>query len=130
MQNALTETKKEFKRESLKTGEYLQWHGLFSREFTKFLNDHGITEIEIGEPNYYDLHGFFRTQKGKIYFFDICDLRCHKEYMLIRTANHFGDYHGGRNRYIFLTSLEYFKRDFEYICINKKKYEVVKWNTR
>lgn len=89
----------EFESSSERTPEYLQFHRLFKREFTKLLKqEFSISKIEIFKPNHFDAGGFFQLTNGNIYYFHIDDLRWDKTF-LIRTAESFQDYSGGSNDY-------------------------------
>lgn len=96
MKNALAETQKNFESSSSKTPEYLSWHRLFKREFTKFLGECGATKIQIGKPNHFDMSGFF-TVNGRMWYFRIEDVRWSKGSMLVRIVQSYLDYHGGHN---------------------------------
>jgi hypothetical protein len=101
MKKALTATQKNFESASHRTPEYLTWHRLFKREFTKFLESKGMTGIDFSKPNHFDLNGFFKDgSKDQIWYFSISDLRGCKDNMLIRTAKHYKDYTSGFNQYI------------------------------
>jgi hypothetical protein len=109
MKNALRATQVEFESSSSRTPEYLAWHKLFKREFTKFLTAKGASNIAIGNPNHFDMSGFF-TLGNAIWYFRVGDLRGFKDNMLIRTATHYKDFTGGRNEYVPLDGTT---RDFE-----------------
>ena len=94
-----------------KTSQYLAFHRTFKHEFTTFLKELGYTDIEVCKPNHFAVSGFFRNQKGQLYYFSISDLRWSKETMLIRTAAHNQDWTGGTNRFVSLTDLPSFKRE-------------------
>lgn len=114
MKNAIAETQKEFESASYKTPEYLAWFRTFKREFTKFLQERGMTGIDFGKPNHFDMHGFFKDGgKDQIWYFSISDLRGFKDNMLIRTAQHYKDFTGGQNQYLSLASEDAFTADFE-----------------
>jgi hypothetical protein len=101
MKKAIEATQAEFESASHRTPEYLAWHRLFKREFTKFLNSRGMTGIEFSKPNHFDLSGFFKDgAKDQIWYFSISDLRGFKDNMLIRTAAHYKDFTGGANQYL------------------------------
>lgn len=120
MAMALELTKEHFESSSEHTPEYLAWHRIFKREFTKFLQEHGCGEIKIGKPNHFDMSGFFTTSKVVIYYFSISDLRWSKGDMLIRTAEHYKDYTGGTNQSISLDNTERFHDEFaRVIGLNK-----------
>ncbi len=113
MKKALAMTQNEFESSCSRTPEYLVWHRLFKREFTKFLTEHGIPTVQISKPNHFDMSGFFQTSTGQIWYFSISDLRGFKNNMLIRTATSFRDFTGGRNQYISLCfGEETFAREF------------------
>jgi hypothetical protein len=114
MKKALAATMAEFESSSAKTPEYLVWHRLFKREFTKFLGERGATNIKIGKPNHFDMSGFF-TMGLQVWYFSIGDLRGFKDSMLIRTAKDYHDFRGGMNQYIPLTSVETFAKYFQSI---------------
>jgi len=103
MKKALQSTKQEFESACNRTPQYLTWHRLFKREFTKFLLDNGATNVYIHNPNHFDMSGFF-TLLPVIWYFSISDLRGFKDKMLIRTAQSYKDYTGGKNQYISLSS--------------------------
>lgn len=116
MKKALAATQKEFESASYKTPEYLAWHRLFKREFTKFLQSKGMTGIEISKPNHFDMHGFFKDgARDQIWYFSISDLRWFKDNMLIRTAKHYKDFTGGMNQYVPLSSEQWFTDGFNRI---------------
>lgn len=107
MKKAIKATQAEFESSSGRTPEYLAWHRLFKREFTKFLESKGMTGIDIHKPNHFDMSGFFKDgSKDQIWYFSISDLRGFKDQMLIRTADHYKDFTGGRNQYIPLNNTE------------------------
>lgn len=117
MKKAIKATQAEFESSSGRTPEYLAWHRLFKREFTKFLESKGMTGIDIGKPNHFDMSGFFKDGgKDQIWYFAIGDLRGFKDRMLIRTAQHYKDYTGGKNEYIPLDGTEAdFVAGFDYV---------------
>jgi hypothetical protein len=106
MKKAIEATQAEFESASCRTPEYLSWHRLFKREFTKFLTEKGATLVQIGKPNHFDMSGFF-TLGTQIWYFSISDLRWSKDQMLLRTAKHYKDYTGGNNQYVPLKRGEY-----------------------
>ena len=97
----------EFESSSCRTPQYLEFHRTFKSEFKRFLKGLGVTEIEIGKPNHFDISGFFKYRE-QVYYFSISDLRWSKDSMLIRTAKDFKDYSGGSNDFISLDSEEEF----------------------
>lgn len=101
MEKALKETQKDFESSSQRTPEYLQWHRLFKKEFTSFLKERKAENIDIGNPNHFDMSGFFDMEK-QIYYFSVGDLRWDKAAMLVRTAETHKDYTGGSNCFISL----------------------------
>lgn len=117
MKKALEATQGQFESSSSRTPEYLAWHRLFKREFTKFLTSHGMTGIEFSKPNHFDISGFFKDGgKDQIWYFRIEDIRWSKDNMLIRTAQHYKDFTGGRNEYIPLNrSAHVFTENFKTI---------------
>jgi hypothetical protein len=114
MKKAIEATQAEFESSSSKTPEYLAWHKLFKKEFTKFLTNKGASNIVIGKPNHFDMSGFF-TLGNTIWYFSISDLRGFKDTMLIRTAKHYQDYTGGTNQYLPLSTVERFEINFDKI---------------
>jgi len=116
MKKALAATQKDFESASYRTPEYLAWHRLFKREFTKFLAGKGATNIQIGKPNHFDMSGFF-TLCNQPWYFRIEDIRWSKDSMLIRTARDYKDFTGGRNQSILLQSEESFTDDFNGACL-------------
>lgn len=108
MKRAISETQKEFESSSSRTPEYLSWHRLFKREFTKLLLSEGVraVNIEIGKPNHFDISGFF-TVNGQTWWFRVEDIRWSKDRMLIRTAQSNRDYTGGTNQFIPLDQGEH-----------------------
>ena len=119
MKRALDLTQTEFESSCSKTPEYLAWHRLFKREFSKFLTLRGFYNVEIGRPNHFDMSGFFTAAGGKIWYFSISDLRGSKDSMLVRTAQSYKDYTGGHNRYVPLNQGEhYFNTSFETVVLN------------
>lgn len=118
MKKAIGLTLQEFESSSGRTPEYLAWHRTFKREFTKFLEARGCTEIAIGKPNHFDMSGFFRNKNGQLWYFSISDLRGFKDKMLIRTAKHNRDFTGGMNQYASLHTVERFTDNFDRIMNN------------
>ena len=106
MKRALQLTQQYFPSSSGRTPEYLNWHRLFKREFTKLLVSVGAVNIQIGKPNHFDMSGFF-TLNGRMWWFRIEDLRWSKDNMLIRTVESYHDYTGGMNQYIPLNGSEH-----------------------
>lgn len=116
MKKAIEATNQEFESSSSRTPEYLAWHRLFKREFTKLLESKGMTGIEFSKPNHFDMSGFFKDGgKDQIWYFSVSDVRWSKESMLIRTAQHYKDYTGGHNCFAPLSSPERFIEAFERI---------------
>jgi hypothetical protein len=111
MKRALIETQKDFESSCSKTPEYLAWHRLFKREFTKFLTECGGRDVQIGKPNHFDMSGFF-TLSGQMWWFRIEDLRWSKQNMLIRTVQSYQDYYGGFNKYVPLDRGDFSFRSF------------------
>lgn len=101
MLRSLKMTAEDFVSSCGRTPQYLKWHRLFKREFTHELESRGCTDIQIGEPNHFDMSGFF-TYRGRILYFSIGDLRWDKGRMLIRTARSYTDYTGGQNYFVSL----------------------------
>lgn len=106
MKTLLDSTQQHFESACNRTPEYLRWHLLFRKAFGKFLKANGATDIAINRPNHFDASGFFRASLGQVWWFRIEDLRWSKDRMLIRTAQDFKDYIGGRNQYIDLNKTE------------------------
>jgi len=122
MKFALRETQKEFYSSSHRTQQYLDWHELFKREFSKFLTSRGITEIRISKPNHFDMDGFFRAGDGQIWYFSVGDLRWSgKETMLVRRAKSFEDYYGESNCFLNLKDVDAFVEEFERVVLGIKK---------
>ena len=115
MEKAIASTQEKFESASYKTEQYLTWHKLFKKEFKEFLTEKGVSNIEIGKPNHFDMSGFFTSKNGQIYYFSISDLRWSKDDMLIRTAKGHQDYMGGSNQYASLMSAKEFENDFNRI---------------
>lgn len=116
MKKAIEATNQEFESSSSRTPEYLAWHRLFKREFTKLLESKGMTGIEFSKPNHFDMSGFFTDAKNQIWYFRVEDIRWSKDKMLIRTAQHYKDYTGGKNEYVPLDGThEDFEAGFDYI---------------
>lgn len=125
MKKAIQATKQNFESSCGKTPEYLAWHRLFKKEFTKFLESKGMTGIDIKKPNHFDMSGFFKDgAKDQIWYFSISDLRGFKDTMLIRTADHYKDYSGGRNQFAPLDTFERFESNFNSIMATSKKEKV------
>jgi thiosulfate reductase cytochrome b subunit len=118
MKKALAATNTHFESSCSKTPQYVAWHRLFKREFTKFLTAKGATNIQIGKPNHFDMSGFF-TLGNTIWYFSISDLRNFyagkAQPMLLRTAKHYKDYTGGMNQYVSMNNEEVFKIGFDRI---------------
>jgi hypothetical protein len=115
MKKAIQALQQEFESSCSRTPEYLAWHRLFKREFTALLQSLGCQEIAIGKPNHFDMSGFFRTKDGQAWWFRIEDLRWSKDNMLVRTAQDFRDYTGGRNQYARLSTAETFSAELQRI---------------
>lgn len=94
-----------------KTPQYLRFHALFKKEFTSFLESLGCTSVKIQKPNHFDVSGFFLSPRGEIWYFCLGDIRWWKGNILIRTAESFSDYEGGRNQYAPLDSSEGLRRE-------------------
>ena len=103
MNKALQSTQQKFESSTGKTPEYLAWHRLFKKDFSKFLTTEGAEEIKIGKPNHFDMSGFFKMKSGQIWYFRIGDVRWSKDKMLIRTAKGFNDFTGGYNQFVPMT---------------------------
>lgn len=99
MEKALSLLQQEFESSSTRTPQYLAYHKLFKREFTKLLVKIGCSEIRVSKPNHFDITGFF-LYEGQWWYFSLGDLRWGKDQMLIRTATHSRDFTGGLNQYI------------------------------
>ena len=91
----------EFESSCGRTEQYLEFHGVFKKEFKELLKSY-IKEIDISKPNHFDVSGFFKLNNDEIYWFCIGDLRWNKNSLLIRMAKDFKDYTGGINNYIKL----------------------------
>ena len=115
MKKALYLTQQHFEISCSKTPEYLSWHRMFKREFSKFLKEHGIETRKFSSPNHFDLTGFFQRKDGQIFYFSISDIRWSKDTMLVRTANSFQDFTGGMNQFVPLGNVDCFKERFESI---------------
>jgi len=126
MKKAIVSTQQHFESSCSRTPEYLAWHRLFKREFTKFLISIGATTmVQIGKPNHFDMSGFF-TVGTQIWYFRIGDLRWFKDTMLVRTAMSYADYTGGQNHYVPLDgSVEDFTEGMKYVldCYNFDKFQ-------
>ena len=95
--------KDEFISSPHRTKQYLEFHKVFKKEFTKLLKPY-CSEIRINKPNHFDITGFFKLNSGTTFYFSISDLRWNKNNLLIRTAKNFEDYTGGSNKIIALNS--------------------------
>lgn len=95
--NALQQT---FESSSSKTPQYLLFHKLFKREFTKELTKLGCKAISVHKPNHFDVSGFFTDPNDQVWYFSLSDLRWSKDKLLIRTAKNYTDFTGGGNQYI------------------------------
>jgi len=118
MNKALQSTKQEFQSSCVKTPEYLSWHRLFKKEFSKFLITLGATTAKIGKPNHFDMSGFF-TINGQDWYFRIEDVRWSKETMLLRTVKSYADYTGWRNHSVPLKNEVEFASAFRNIIHDK-----------
>ena len=116
MKKALELTHQHFESSSGRTPQYREWHRVFKKEFTKFLENSGAFGIEIGKPNHFDMSGFFMLPGKQIMYFSISDLRWFKDNMLVRTASSYKDYTGGVNKYTPLRNVEDFALGFWKIC--------------
>lgn len=102
MKKIILATAQHFESSCYKTPQYLAWHRLFKREFTKFLKSIGVVGVYFSKPNHFDASGFFTLSDGRIFYFSISDLRWFKDTMLVRTAKDFSDYTGGENHNVTL----------------------------
>jgi hypothetical protein len=105
MKKTLSLLKQEFESSCGKTPEYLAFHRTFKREFTALLKSLGAEKIEISKPNHFDASGFF-THEDEIWWFRLEDLRWSKSELLIRIADNYKDYTGGRNQYLKFNNFE------------------------
>lgn len=122
MKKALAETQKHFESSCGRTPEYLAWHKMFKREFTKYLKSLGMVEIKIGSPNHFDMSGFFKRADGQWFYFSISDLRWSKSDMLFRTAKHEKDFTGGANFFVAMNNgVDGFKPRFESLVKNLRQ---------
>ncbi len=85
----------------------------FHRDLRSYLRSegkkHGL-ELIMGKPNYFISSGFFyNPNTGKYAYWSISDVRYFKDEwynnMLVRTAEHAKDFHGGMNYYANLPLL-------------------------
>jgi len=88
-----------FESSSQHTPEYLKFHRIFKRQFSKTLKEIGADIVKIEKPNHFDVSGFFQMLDGQIFWFRLEDLRWSKDFLLVRTAKNFNDYTGGENQY-------------------------------
>lgn len=117
MKATLIALQQTFESSSTRTPEYLAFHRLFKREFTKLLTDLGCSAITFGKPNHFDVSGFFTDPAYQAWYFSLSDLRWSKDKLLIRTAKDYKDYSGGSNQYIVMQEggAEHFRRDLQFI---------------
>ena len=95
----------EFESSSSRTEQYLEFHKVFKKEFTELMKPI-VSEIEFSKPNHFDVSGFFKTQKGNVFYFSLSDLRWSKNHLMYRTAKDFKDYTGGANQEIAFDNIE------------------------
>lgn len=99
MENTLQLIKQEFESSCSRTPQYLAFHRVFKREFTRFLQNIGAVDVKFSKPNHFDASGFFQM-RGQCWYFRLEDLRWSKDSLLVRTAKDYRDYTGGHNRFI------------------------------
>lgn len=82
-----------------KTPEFLAFARTFRSEFKKELQALGCTEPEF-HTGHFEMSGFFNSADGQLWYFSIGDVRwmIGGLQMLVRTAQHRKDYHGGQNQ--------------------------------
>jgi len=106
-----------FESSAYRTLEYLKFHRLFKKQFTKTLKEIGAIQVQISKPNHFDANGFFKMANGQIFWFSISDLRWSKDSLLVRTAKDFKDYSGGQNQFCKMNgTYDRFLGDLKFIC--------------
>lgn len=111
-----------FESSSQHTPEYLKFHRLFKKQFTKTLKEIGADVIKFSKPNHFDASGFFQMGSGEIFYFSLSDLRWDKDFLLVREANNFNDYSGGTNQFCNMKEdYERFIGDLNYICTGSRR---------
>jgi len=97
-----------FESSSCQTPQYLEFHRVFKKEFSELMKP-VISEIKFSKPNHFDVAGFFKTKKGKVFYFSLSDLRWNKDSLMFRTAKDFDDFTGGSNYKIPMNEIEKIK---------------------
>lgn len=115
MKRAFELTQADFESSTGHTPQYMSWHRIFRREFTKFLQSLGCGNVVISRPNHFDMSGFFTSKTGQVFYFSIGDVRWLKDDMLVRTAKDYHDFTGGLNEYATLVDYKQFLREFSRI---------------
>lgn len=107
MKKTLTFLKQGFESSAHKTPEFIAFTRTFKSEFKKVLKGLKCSELECSN-GHFDISGFFNSANGQLWYFALSDVRWISDdrCMLIRTAKHRKDFHGGQNRYADIGNLE------------------------
>lgn len=105
MNKTITLLKCGFVSSCYKTGGFKSFCRTFKSEFKKVLGELGCTDLECSYGHLY-ISGFFSAPDGRLWYFNIGDVRWMGELkLLVRTALHRKDYTGGVNMYAWLDGL-------------------------
>lgn len=106
--------KTEFESSSGLTPQFSSFYRLFKKEFKELLLTHNVNPVDIiiNRGHFY-IYGFFKMLNGKIFYFNLGDVRFWKNHMMVRTAKDFKDYTGGSNINLSLVSDGCFLEDLE-----------------
>jgi len=99
-----------FESSSGLTPEFKVFWSQFGRAFRTYLKTElGATEVYL-RRGHFEISGHFRTKPGW-YYFNTGDVRYRLQgpRLLVRTAEHAADYHGGPNMYIPIDNVDSFK---------------------
>jgi len=97
--------REDFQSSCYETAQFKIFYDKFTSLLKKTLKDK-IKRIDFTRGHFY-LSGFFETLTGKIYYFNLGDVRSDKvDRILIRTAKDFKDYSGGDNWWISISNMD------------------------
>jgi hypothetical protein len=102
MEKTLKLLEQEFESSCGSTPQWDKFCLVFKKELKEELEKIGIVDFKFRKGHFY-CSGFFQLPDNRIYYFSQSDVRFfvqHKTSLLIRTAESFTDYIGGRNQYI------------------------------
>ncbi len=106
MNKTITLLHKGFESSCGKTPEFTAFTKTFKTEFRGVLNAMRCENITFSIGHFY-ISGFFDDANGKLWYFNLGDVRCMSDMtLLVRTAQHRKDYTGGHNRYAHINNLQ------------------------